>query len=347
MIKSALEYHRTTCYHRYEMQPHSLDWNNTPRTYKIYPELPKLVLESTGACPQKSLWDLLEFKAKTGGRSEFNIGTLSDVLLLSYTLTAKRQMGSQTMYYRSVPSAGALYPTELYVCSHHIQDLAPGVYYYDIHGYSLKQLRSGDSMPFQDPGQMVSPGVTCWARVALGVSVSPCRYSSLIWHSRARCTSAKRRLESSPHPRSRDLVTGRKAIPWMHHPAVPHAILERGDDDCDWVAVLGTFGRRYDWGDGTEANFPQYGILKVARLPATKRTLVPRSEIERILRESLVDHATPNPRAKNPHVKVPAEESGKDRMKRLSAQVRHRVAIQTRILRATGYFDDEGEAEDD
>jgi hypothetical protein len=70
--------------------------------------------------------------------------------------------------------------------------------------------------------------------------------------------------EWRPHPLSRRLVTGRKCIPWMHHPYVPHAILARGDE-CDWLMVLGTFGPRHDWGDGSEANFPQYALRKAAR----------------------------------------------------------------------------------
>lgn len=70
--------------------------------------------------------------------------------------------------------------------------------------------------------------------------------------------------EWRPHPLSHRFVTGRKCIPWMHHPYVPHAILKRGDE-CDWLMVLGTFGPRHDWGDGSEANFPQYALRKAAR----------------------------------------------------------------------------------
>jgi len=68
-----------------------------------------------------------------------------------------------------------------------------------------------------------------------------------------------------PHPLGKAIVSGRKCIPWMHHPYVPHAILERGDDGCDWVMVMGAFGPSHDWGDGTEANFPQYAIRKAAK----------------------------------------------------------------------------------
>ncbi|MCB9881175.1 MAG: hypothetical protein H6834_05245 [Planctomycetes bacterium] len=65
-----------------------------------------------------------------------------------------------------------------------------------------------------------------------------------------------------PHLRSRALVTGHKALPWMHMGYVPHVLLARDDDRVDLVAILGTFGERKAFGDGCEANFPGYGILR-------------------------------------------------------------------------------------
>ena len=57
----------------------------------------------------------------------------------------------------------------------------------------------------------------------------------------------------------------------MHHPFVPAVVLEGPDDECDWLAFLGTFDSRFSWGDGTEANYPQYGILRTrgSRAPRT------------------------------------------------------------------------------
>jgi len=74
----------------------------------------------------------------------------------------------------------------------------------------------------------------------------------------------RRGLRHLPHPLGRALVSGRRCLPWMHHPYVPHAILEREDDQCEWLMVMGTFGPGSDWGDGTEANFPQYGVRRAA-----------------------------------------------------------------------------------
>ncbi len=65
-----------------------------------------------------------------------------------------------------------------------------------------------------------------------------------------------------PHPNSRNLLSGRRTIPWMHHPFAPHVLVPGEDDRADLYVICGTFGPRHQWGDGVEANYPQYGILK-------------------------------------------------------------------------------------
>jgi len=46
-------------------------------------------------------------------------------------------------YYRSVASAGALYPFELYLAAHHIEGMDPGVYHYHLFDFCLTALRQG------------------------------------------------------------------------------------------------------------------------------------------------------------------------------------------------------------
>ena len=48
------------------------------------------------------------------------------------------------MALKTSPSAGALHPVEAYVLAWNVQDLAPGVYHYDVAGDELRRLRRGN-----------------------------------------------------------------------------------------------------------------------------------------------------------------------------------------------------------
>lgn len=50
------------------------------------------------------------------------------------------------MHQRSVPSAGGLYPLELYLIAEHVADLPPGLHRYDPQAAALEQLNTDVSL---------------------------------------------------------------------------------------------------------------------------------------------------------------------------------------------------------
>lgn len=144
-ILSAADYHRLTNYRRYRMTPHSLDWANQPRLDKAYPPLDNVSLDRH---PDLPTIDYMELVQNAGRRADhpgspLDVHVIASLFRLTHAVTARSRHGTQPFYYRSVASAGALYPFELYLAVHRVDGMAPGVYHYDLFGFSFNVLRSG------------------------------------------------------------------------------------------------------------------------------------------------------------------------------------------------------------
>lgn len=76
---------------------------------------------------------------------------LAKLLHAGYGVTGGRPMaGGGTQPFRSVPSAGALYPAELYVGVRNVTGVEPGIYHYEVPDHSLALLRPGDPTALLD-----------------------------------------------------------------------------------------------------------------------------------------------------------------------------------------------------
>ena len=146
MIKSCQQYHHHTSYQRDRMASHYLDWQNQPNVFKDYPGVTPLSLPSDLSLPEEKLSTLLRSE-QVGEVEEMDVEALSLILRLAHTLTAKARSAGGDYYFRSVASAGALYPTELYVGTHSLRGLEDGLYHFAIHRHCLYPIRTQDITP--------------------------------------------------------------------------------------------------------------------------------------------------------------------------------------------------------
>ena len=97
--------------------------------------------------PRPSLSGLTVEEAITARRSirRYGQGPLSIEQLSQLTYAAQGITGSSgNRSLRAAPSAGALYPIELYLAIHHVTSLPQGLYHYRPDSHALEMVRSGD-----------------------------------------------------------------------------------------------------------------------------------------------------------------------------------------------------------
>ncbi|MDO9534062.1 MAG: SagB/ThcOx family dehydrogenase [Bacillota bacterium] len=125
------------------MSGRELDWDNMPETYKQYPpDLKRVKLPEPDMEGGAPLFQLL--KSRRSVRS-FAPRAL-DAKILSQMLWAALGISLDAGQYqfRTAPSAGALYPVEMYILVNRVTGINPGIYYYDVQNHMLILLREGE-----------------------------------------------------------------------------------------------------------------------------------------------------------------------------------------------------------
>jgi len=112
-------YHATTkhSYNSVRTNPNYLDWEDQPNTYKNYPE------------------DYKKIKLALEDEED-------NFLYHIAGLSAKKTYPSGSYYLRINPSAGALYPNELYLQIRGVEGREDGIYHYEVSSSSLTLLQS-------------------------------------------------------------------------------------------------------------------------------------------------------------------------------------------------------------
>lgn len=116
------------------------DWGTQPARYKRYPQAPRVNLLTTDERAEMSLEEAVRARRSVRSYAETPL-TLAD---LGRLLSAAQGITEPRGELRAAPSAGALYPIEVYPVAHRVADLESGVYHYAVATHELELLEQGD-----------------------------------------------------------------------------------------------------------------------------------------------------------------------------------------------------------
>ncbi len=124
-----------------------INLSNKPPLYKIYPGLRAIPLPDVGGT---SNLEMSTLQAIRGGDQDAGRGsavtseTLAELLYHAAAVIRRRTLRDGEVHYRAAASAGALYPTEVYVVCGDLEGLRAGVYHFNPLDFTLARLRNGD-----------------------------------------------------------------------------------------------------------------------------------------------------------------------------------------------------------
>lgn len=123
---------------------HYLDWKNRPNPFKQYLDVEPLPLPGDPPQPDVAALHAIAADATTAARS-VALPDLARLLRWGAGVARTRKVpGGETYHFRTYPSAGALYPIEVYLASPELPGLAAGLYHFHPRELAVRLLRAGD-----------------------------------------------------------------------------------------------------------------------------------------------------------------------------------------------------------
>jgi SagB-type dehydrogenase family enzyme len=130
-------------YIRNNLSEQRLNWLKKPEIYKSYENpIAKIELPKPEFNENKSFWKALLNRESTRNFSNKPL-SLMELSLLLFGMSGITRIYPQFQF-RTVPSAGGLYPIEIYPIINNIEGLERGIYHYNILQHELECLKKGD-----------------------------------------------------------------------------------------------------------------------------------------------------------------------------------------------------------
>lgn len=155
---SALTFHENTKLTKQNSRPYGeyIEWlvgekyfvERMMNAYKVYPTAPRIDLPKDLQSLTVEFERVIQTRRSLrnfDGRS-MNLNDLSKILLNSYGITGSIAIPhhpSMVQHLRATPSAGALYPLEIYLAIFRVKDLQKGLYHYNVESHLLEFLKGG------------------------------------------------------------------------------------------------------------------------------------------------------------------------------------------------------------
>lgn len=140
-ITSIQEYQRQTVYSRERVPPQGMDLSNQPSLWREY-DAPLVSLSRELSLPRVEAARIL---AGLGMRAPRKASSddVARLLFLAYSITDQVDYQGQPAFYRSAPSAGALYPVDLFLAAAGLPGLDDGLHYYSPMDFALAGIAKG------------------------------------------------------------------------------------------------------------------------------------------------------------------------------------------------------------
>lgn len=145
--QAAWHYHRVTSHSWESLQraPHTLNWANYPKPFKLYRNLPTLPLPRHWT-PSRlpALAAILDSGDHFDRSAALDLLALARLLYLSAGVVRWRSFGDMQVPFRAAACTGNLHHIDLYVVCGAVPGLEPGVYHFGPQDFTLCRLRDGD-----------------------------------------------------------------------------------------------------------------------------------------------------------------------------------------------------------
>src|SRR5271157_1990669 len=148
--EAAWNYHEATkhSYTSVRTNPHSLDFDNQPLPFKIYPALEPSRLPTevrqTGVAVLSAIAGSVPAQTLVSTNTAPDLEAVAQLLYLSAGITRQRKYSGGEIYFRAAACTGALYEVELYLVCGDLANLQAGVYHFAPAEFGLRRLRAGD-----------------------------------------------------------------------------------------------------------------------------------------------------------------------------------------------------------